>query len=60
MSEQDQEFLTLALLIAGLAVVSILQCRIMRNHAETLIRHDEDITFLRLVACETEKRLADD
>ena len=60
MDERDWDFTVLAVLIAGLAAISILQSRVQQQQAEALLRHDEDITFLRLVARETEKRLADD
>lgn len=60
MSERDRDFFTLAALIAMLAAVTIAQARIMRGHAETLIRHDEDIVFLRLVARGLEEKVADD
>lgn len=59
MEERDREFYSLAALIALLAAVTILHSRIMRSHAETLIRHDEDITFLRLVARGLEEKVAE-
>ena len=57
---RDDDFLQLCALVALLAVAGLLQMHIIKKHDEMLTRHDEDITFLRLVARETEKRLADD
>lgn len=50
----------LAIMIAMLAAISILHSRALQRQEEAIVRHDEDITFLRVVARETEKRLADD
>ena len=56
---EDRDYWELAALIALLAVASVLQARIMRQHAEALLRHDEDITFLRLVTRGLEEKVAD-
>lgn len=60
MDDRDWDFTLLAVLIAALAGISILQSKVLQAQQEAIVRHDEDITFLRLVARETEKRLADD
>ena len=59
MSERDLEFLELCGLIAMLGIASILQVKIMKRQQETLIRHDEDITFLRLVTRGLEEKVAE-
>ena len=57
---EDRDYLQLCALIALVAIGGILQSRVLKKHSEQLVRHDEEITFLRIVARETEKRLADD
>ena len=56
---EDRDYLELCALIAVMAIGMILHARVLKNHAETLVRHDEDITFLRLVTRGLEEKVAE-
>lgn len=55
----ETDFHLLCAAIACLAIGGILQSKIARRHDEMLVRHDQDITFLRLVTRGLEEKVAD-
>ena len=59
MDERDWDLAMLAVLIAALAGISVFHTRVLKSFGETLMRHDEDITFLRLVTRGLEEKVAD-
>ena len=59
MDERDWELLGLYAVIALAGVALILQSKVLAAHDERLIRHDEDIMFLRLVTRGLEEKVAE-
>ena len=55
----DADFLLIVAAVALLAIAGIMEARIVKQHDDMLLRHDEDITFLRLVTRGLEEKVAD-
>jgi hypothetical protein len=52
----DGDFYGLAAMIAGLALLGILQTKILRHHADTIADLRSDVEFLKTYAREMEAR----
>lgn len=59
MQDTDKDLIFLALLIALLGTGGILQGRVLRSVSDQVRALQDDVAFLRAVARETEKRLAE-
>lgn len=60
MTEDQADIVILGCCCILLGISGLLQIRMIKRHDEMLERHEGDITFLRVVSREMEKRLADD
>ena len=56
---EDRDFYGIAVLIGMLAMLGILQSKILKRHEEKITGLRDDVDFLKLVARETEARTND-